>query len=210
MTGARRSNRPPSLDVPTVWTSEEPAISLAWITRARVGDSVSGDTVVVRPWGTGSLIAVIDALGHGPNAAKVAKVATDWLDVAESGTNVTDAVHGLHKALAGTRGAAGLLFFVAAAGIEVCSVGNVELRSQSKLPFVLTPGVLGVRLNRPKTSTLAAPMVERFVLFSDGISGRFDMKAHVKASPSELASHIFANHRHTHDDSTVLVVDVKV
>jgi hypothetical protein len=73
---------------------------------------------------------------------------------------------------------------------------------------VLTPGVVGVRLRSPRVSSASAPLTDRFVMFSDGISGRFDLKATTALSPADLASHIFAKHRHSHDDSTVAVVDV--
>lgn len=198
---------------PSVWASApeaSPAISVAWISRPRVGEVVSGDSIVVRPLGTALLVAVVDALGHGPNAAAVAKISTEWLQTTPSGgDDATSIVHGLHKVLHGSRGAATLTLIVSPQGVEACSVGNVELRSTTgKLPFVLTPGVLGQRLRHPKASFMGAPIVERFVLYSDGISGRFDLKALRSHSAPELATHIFASHRHPHDDASVVVVDV--
>lgn len=167
--------------------------------------------MVVRPRLDGALIAVIDALGHGPNAAKVADAAVAWLEQVPDAARVADIVQGLHRTLEGTRGAAAMIFSASSKGIEACSVGNVELRSTTgKLPFVLTPGVLGQRLRQPKTCATSAPLVDRFVIFSDGISGRFELKARAKDSPAELATFLFANHRHAHDDSTALVVDVEL
>ena len=55
---------------------------------------------------------------------------------------------------------------------------------------------------------MGAPSAERFVLFTDGISGRFDLKSLRSHSSAELATHIFASHRHSHDDASVVVVDV--
>lgn len=195
---------------PRIWSSESTSavrVSAAWMTRPRAGESVSGDAVVVRPASGGVLIAVVDALGHGPKAAEVAAASTGYLEAASHDT-ISGFVDGLHEALEGTRGAAALLLHVSASGLEVCSVGNVELRSSNaKHPFVLSPGVLGVRLRKPKICSWAASG-ERFVLFSDGISGRFDLKALRTQPPADVASHIFATHRHKHDDATVVVVDV--
>lgn len=209
-TSHRRSNPGPLKETaPQVWSSESglPRVSAAWITRPRLGETVSGDAVVVRQAGSSVLVAVVDALGHGPKAAAVADSSTEYLG-ATSHATVPAFVQGLHDALQGTRGAAALVLLLSEKGLEVCSVGNVELRStNSKLPFVLTPGVLGVRLRQPKICSWATT-AERFVLFSDGISGRFDIKALRTHSPPELASHIFATHRHSHDDATVVVVDV--
>jgi len=210
--GTKRSNRPPKLEEPMVWVSSAdrtPSVSAAWITRPRVGETESGDTVIVRRHGSGVLVVVVDALGHGPRAADVARTSTAWLDTAPSTAGAPGIVQGLHRALHGSRGAAALVMHLSASGIEACSVGNVELRSiTGRLPFVLTPGVLGVRLRSPKVSFVESPAAERFVLFSDGISGRFDLKSLRSHSPPEVASHIFASHRHAHDDATVVVVDV--
>lgn len=208
---SHRSNRPPPPLAVHSWALEAPDVRLAWITKPRVGESVSGDAVVVRRYGAGALVAVVDALGHGPNAARVQEAAVEWLGAAPDADTIDPLIQGLHKALAGLRGAATLLFGISARGIEACSVGNVSLRSVTgKLPFVLTPGVLGQRLRAPRTCFTAAPLTDRFVLFSDGISGRFDLKAEASQSPEELATHLFAKHRHAHDDSTAVVVDVKL
>lgn len=213
-TSPRRSNRPPQHHdgaAPTVWSSiDSPQVSIAWLTAPRVGEFVSGDAVLVRHIEATSkavLVGVIDALGHGPKAAVVADSSVDYL-AHNSHSGVSGYIAGLHENLQGTRGAAALLLLVSATTLEFCSVGNIELRSNvAKLPFVLTPGVVGVRLRQPKVAAVPA-IAERFVAYSDGISGRFDLRTLQGRSPSELASHIFATHRRSHDDATVVVIDV--
>lgn len=210
--GPRRSSHEPKAELPASWSTAEasdlPSVSVAWISRPRVGETVSGDAVIVRRHGGAVLIALVDALGHGPHAAVVADASTEWLGSTAAEGGVPELVSGLHKRLHGSRGAAALLFTVSTAGIQACSVGNVELRSMtSKLPFVLTPGVLGVRLRAPKICA-SPPLVDRFVLHSDGISSRFDLRAWRAHAPAELASAIFGAHRYAHDDATVVVVDV--
>jgi negative regulator of sigma-B (phosphoserine phosphatase) len=214
--GVRRSNRPAKLEQPMLWASSperySPRLSIAWISRPRVGETVCGDAVLVREHGNdgGVLVALIDALGHGPKAADVAQTSTEWLgSTASSGDNAPALVHGLHRALSGSRGAAALIVLFTSKGVEACSVGNVELRTTGKLPFVLTPGVLGVRLRPPRICFADGPINDRFVAYSDGISGRFDLKSLRSYSPSELATHIFATHRHEHDDASVVVIDVE-
>jgi phosphoserine phosphatase RsbX len=212
-TSFRRSNRPPPIKepVPSVWSaSEPPCVSIAWLTSPQVGESVNGDRVVVRRVEgikSAVLVGVIDALGHGPKAAVLADSSADYLG-RTTHPNVADCVNGLHTSLRGTRGVAALLFRVTEKTFEICSVGNIELRSSNtKLPFVLTPGVLGVRLRQLKVCEVPST-ADRFVLYSDGISGRFDLRALTAHSPAELAKHIFATHRRDHDDATVVVVDV--
>ncbi|MBX3259287.1 MAG: phosphoserine phosphatase [Labilithrix sp.] len=194
-----------------VWASEieAPRVSVAWLSRPRVGEIVSGDAVVVRQIGDAVLVAVIDALGHGPKAAEVADRSSEFFESVELTDGAPSLVRGLHERLQGSRGAAALIVVVSRTGVEACSVGNVELRSASgTLPFVLTPGVLGLRLRHPKICSSPGYLADRLVLYSDGISGRFDLKTLRAHAPPELASHIFASHRHEHDDATVVVVDV--
>lgn len=208
----RRSNRPPApatIEEPTVWTSEAPKVSAAWISRPRVGETACGDAVLVLARGESVLMIVVDALGHGPNAAAVSHAAIEWVRSTPSATTVLEITNGLHRALQASRGAAALVVSMSATGVEACGVGNVDLRSSTgRLPFVLTPGVLGVRLRAARSSRIEAPVKDRFIIFSDGISSRFDLRAAASLTPAEVASLLFTKHRHTHDDSSVLVADV--
>jgi negative regulator of sigma-B (phosphoserine phosphatase) len=183
---------------------------VAWLSHPCTGETLNGDAVVVREYGSDVLIAVIDGLGHGPKAADVAQAARTWLEAATpSADGALGLTRGLHSALQGSRGAAALVLLLAADRMEACSVGNVELRSSlGTLPFVLTPGVLGVRLRQPKVCSAPRLIAERLVLFTDGISGRFDQAALRPLSPQDSVSHIFSAHRHKHDDASVVVVDL--
>src|SRR4051812_10795955 len=120
------SFRPAPLE-PTRWASGPdggpPNISAAWLSQPRVGESVSGDAVVVRRHGNAVLVTLIDALGHGPRAAEVADAAVDWLGTAEE-PDTSGLVNGLHRKLVGSRGIAALLLLISAKGLEACSVGN--------------------------------------------------------------------------------------
>ena len=84
--GLRRSNRPPVVALPMSWSSAPedagPSVSVAWLSRPREGESVNGDAVIVRRHGDAVLVAVVDALGHGPKAAEVAEASTEWLAAA--------------------------------------------------------------------------------------------------------------------------------
>ena len=213
--GPRRSNHPPKPEQASTWVSADdgaPRVSMAWITRPRVGEVVSGDAVIVSQHNKSVMISVIDALGHGPKAADVAQTCTEWLGTTARGEMAAaGVVQGLHRALHGSRGAAALVLLLTTKGVEACSVGNVELRSSTgKLPFVLTPGVLGVRLRAPRSAFAAAPLSDRFVAYSDGISGRFDLKSMRAQSPAELAVYLFNTHRYDHDDASVVVIDVEL
>lgn len=199
------STRPPP--PPVTWSCDVPTISAAWITQAKLGEMSSGDAVVARAVDGGVLVGIVDALGHGPKANDIATLASKFLDQ-QTSCDVASIIAGLHQALVGTRGAAALVMAITEESIDVCSVGNVGLRStNSALTFMLTPGVLGSRLRTPKVCRTRRAQT-RLVIHSDGISGRFDLKAQNGLSPDEIATHIFAGHRYAHDDATVFVMDL--
>jgi phosphoserine phosphatase RsbX len=174
------------------------------------GEHVSGDAAVVRIAERFSLLAVIDALGHGPLAAAVAKTAIEHLAEAKLEAGIRAVIDDLHLALRGSRGAAAMVCIVEGDRIEGCGVGNVDLRTYgSRVPVILTPGVLGRTLNRVRTfsGTLAAG--DRLLFFTDGISSRFDIEPILRMPPRE-ACHEFVNrYRRSHDDATVLITDIQ-
>jgi phosphoserine phosphatase RsbX len=203
-----RANTPVT---PTAWSTPRADACVRgahWITAPRIGESVSGDAVVARDEGGVVMFALVDALGHGPTASHVAQRAIASLNETSLGGGALGVIQRLHGDLRGTRGAGALVMLVHGPEVEVCSVGNVELRcARSRLPFVLTAGVLGVRLRVPRVMRTAYVGGDRFALFSDGISRRFDLAPNAAASSHAAVVDIFSKHRHAHDDATILVVD---
>jgi negative regulator of sigma-B (phosphoserine phosphatase) len=181
------------------------------MTVPRDGERENGDTALVRRDGESMLIAVIDALGHGPPAAQAAGVGKAYLSAAPLDRGVRYVVEGLHDQLRGTRGAAAMLLLVQAGQLEGCGVGNVALRSyRARIPALLTPGVLGgAPLQRLRVFSAELSPGDRLVVHSDGIVARFDDEASKRASALETCRAIMERHRRPHDDATVLVTDVE-
>lgn len=179
--------------------------------RPRAGELRSGDAVVVRARGGRNLLAVIDALGHGDQAAAAADVARETLETIPLETPVVGMQEELHRALAGTRGAAAMLLLVADGVLEGCGVGNVEVRSHpGGVPAILSPGILGsfVRRFRPFRTTVEAGT--RLFVMSDGISlSRFSADAFASMDVVEACGGILEGHGRDHDDAAILVADVK-
>src|SRR2546422_418308 len=91
------------------------------------GEAESGDRHLVKPVGTGVLVAVVDGLGHGAEAASAAKAAVAALERHASESPVP-LLERCHRALKGTRGA---VMSVAAfsrhdRSMTWVGVGNVE------------------------------------------------------------------------------------
>ena len=109
-------------------------------TRCRRGETLSGDLAIVKLLPDGALVAAVDGLGHGGEAARAARTAERV--VRESpGRDLVSLVERSHKAMSETRGAAISLAFVSASEgrMSWLGVGNVEGRVLSGDPYTRSP-----------------------------------------------------------------------
>jgi negative regulator of sigma-B (phosphoserine phosphatase) len=176
----------------------------------RRGETENGDAVLSWDLGGVCVLAVVDALGHGPHAASAAGEAIEALREVEPDAGLSIIVQRLHQRLRGTRGAAAFVAKLTTERIEACSIGNVEARTASgSLPVVLTPGVLGLRFRAPRIFRGPVRVGERLVVFTDGISSRFTTETWRERPREELCRSIMAHYRRPHDDATVVVADLE-
>jgi negative regulator of sigma-B (phosphoserine phosphatase) len=174
------------------------------------GERSCGDTVVVRVEQGVALLAVIDALGHGAHAAVVADRGREFLAAAPLDRDVRTLTEGLHEALRGTRGAAAMCCLVRGDQIEGCGVGNVELRAlKSRVPVILTPGVVGVQMTRLRVFAGTLIPGARLCLFSDGISPRMDLERVERLAAEPACQTLVERYRRSHDDATLLIADLE-
>ena len=183
-------------------------VAVEFLTVPRDGEQENGDAVVVRHHQHGSLVAVIDALGHGARAATTAAVASRYITDAPIAAGLRKMIEGLHDALRGTRGAAAMVMHFAHGRLEGCGVGNVEVRGHNtRVPAVLTPGVLGGQMSRIKVFDAALTGRGRVVIFSDGISGRLALDDLGTTVAGDACRMLMERYRRPGDDATVLVTD---
>ena len=178
--------------------------------RPRPGEIENGDAVVVRHTARFSLVAVIDALGHGPVAARVASAAVAALTAATLPRRPEEALLDVHSALRGTRGAAATVVTLEDGIMRGCGVGNVEVRTPGRgSPVLLARGVLGsasLRL-RPFDTTLGPG--ERFAIFTDGLTRRLDLKSVRELALPDACNSLFARFAQELDDATLLIGEVR-
>jgi hypothetical protein len=156
-----------------------------------------------------AMIAVVDGLGHGREAAVASQAAVDCLKAASLGAPLIETMALVHAALSGTRGAGATICILRAREIEVCAVGNVELRSPNvRLPLVFSAGILGSRVNKFHICRATLGVRARLVLFSDGISSRTPVEDVRQLSPQAACDAIIKKYRRE-DDATVLVADTE-
>jgi Stage II sporulation protein E (SpoIIE) len=144
------------------------------------GETFSGDVVFVQSQGDGIFAAVIDALGHGPDAHKLgvqlSVALSRWLPEAAPPA-AEGALAVLHESARGTRGAAAAVAWLDTRTLEgwVAGVGNVRCRLFGAVTRTVefAEGVLGQRVRSPRPVSLALQPTDVLILFSDGVAGRF-------------------------------------
>jgi phosphoserine phosphatase RsbX len=184
-------------------------------TRSRRGEATSGDLAVVELLPEGALVAAIDGLGHGSEAARAAGAAGEV--VRERPTrDLVALAERCHGALCDTRGAAISLAFISPSESTMTwlGVGNVQGRVLSGGPSALRPkgslalgsGIPGHELPRMRPATLDVRPGDLLVLATDGIEVAFGDSLDVSGSPQAIAERILAAHRKPTDDALVLAV----
>jgi len=176
--------------------------------RPKDGEIVSGDATVSRQEGGRHLLAVIDGLGHGVEAHAAAAEACAYLEQVDLDRPIDRMIQDLHERLRATRGAAALVLVVSEARVVGCGVGNVDMRTRiGRIQHMLTPGVLGARLRKPKIFEGDLGDRDRIALFSDGIASSVDLEGSRDEAPAVAARSILAKYGRHYDDATVLVAD---
>lgn len=182
------------------------------VNRPKQGQSISGDTYFV--WEGDNqrvLVAVIDGLGGGEEARNASQSAVDVL-AANPEHALEDLIQRSHLALRSTRGAviALLRLDTAKRRADFIGVGNigVQVYSSEQIKPISKNGILGYRMPTLLPLHYTYNSGDTFVLYSDGISARFNLDGKIDAllSPQKLAEAILERYGKTNDDATVLVI----
>jgi len=185
----------------------------AWAGAPLDGD-VSGDCYVVAPLPHGALLAVIDGLGHGSEAARAAYAAATILQD-HTALPVHELVVRCHEGLRQTRGAVMSLatLDVRTSSIDWCGIGNVEgalFRAtpgtgRAREALVCPGGVVGYRLPATKVTRVSLRPRDVLVMATDGIREDFSESLDLASDAQRIADAIFAQHAKGSDDALVLV-----
>lgn len=179
------------------------------VTRPMPGQSESGDQFLVAPFLGGVLIAVVDGLGHGADAAVAAHAAIGVL-AAHAGEPVTALAQRCHQALRRTRGVVMSIASCHAAtnSMTWLGIGNVEgmLVSATGKPasLLLRGGIVGDRLPNLLPATLPLHRGDLLFFATDGIYSAFIRDIRFTEHPHELVHRIFMEHNRSTDDALLL------
>jgi len=178
------------------------------------GESESGDYSVVKSFDHGMLVAVIDALGHGHDAAQAARVAAAALEQ-YAHEKLEDLFRRCDDLMRDTRGAA-----ISVASIDRrnrtmswLGVGNVTgalvradtTADQRVKRLIVRGGVVGLRLPELRSSAMPLLPGDTLVLATDGVRIDFTDSLPAKVGPQPLAEQILQRYATHNDDALVLV-----
>ena len=187
-------------------------ISVASFVRNCVGERVSGDTVIMTQQEEHLFLAIVDALGHGPQANSVAQQAEQFLKDHWK-ADVLQTMLGLHKALSGTIGAAAGLCVVDTLKREVhyAGVGNTVFRivGSREARLISVDGIVGIHMHEPNVQNLKLNVSDVVLLYTDGVSDRFTVEQYpqiIYHSPAAVAHRVVERFGKTHDDATCMVM----
>lgn len=149
-------------------------------TRPYKGEQVCGDLAWVQYYEDCVFLAVIDAAGHGPEAAAIANDCKSIFNAHYSDEleQIIQLLHDYAKGL--SRGlVAGLCRVQITTGLmEYCGMGNIDVRIFGKQSrrFVSRDGVIGYQITKPITEDYILNDGDVLLMSTDGISTRFDLK----------------------------------
>lgn len=189
-------------------------IDTAFATLPLPGEKESGDLCLIKRVGVGTLVAVVDGLGHGEEAANAAHAAVGALE-RYAREPLSDLVRRCHEALLGLRGVVLGLAYLDPQGatltwLGVGNIGGILLRADSgsrpaRVTLVPSAGFIGGDPPHPTTRSVPLALGDTVLLFSDGIKEGFADSVVVTNTPKEIVDSAISRHTKGNDDALILV-----
>ncbi|HUC53380.1 MAG TPA: SpoIIE family protein phosphatase [Candidatus Cybelea sp.] len=195
-------------------TIKEPMVEYGVAKHVLRGQGESGDLHLVCCSQNGVLVAAIDGLGHGEEAADAARTAAALLKNSLD-EPVISLVERCHQELKGTRGAVLSLAFIATdkqmmTWIGIGNVQGVLMRANTKRgngqeSLLLRGGVVGAQLPSLQATVLPISRGDTLIFATDGIRSDFSADLSVRENPQRAADRILNQYQRGNDDALVLV-----
>jgi negative regulator of sigma-B (phosphoserine phosphatase) len=181
--------------------------------KALDSQSETGDAYLVQPTANGLLLAVVDGLGHGSEAAAAAKVAMSCIE-GSAGRGLIPLLQLCHSCMKRTRGA--VMNLASFNGndntMSWLGVGNIEgvlIRADANASpprenILLRGGVVGLNLPQLFASATTVSRGDTLIFATDGIHNSFADGLALMDSPQKLAERIGGNFCKGTDDALVV------
>ena len=198
-----------------IWKIDRPreAFDIGGIGVPKSGEMICGDAWGSDIEGERLGVAVIDGLGHGPDAAAASHAALAVFR-RSAGLSPAQIIERMHPALRSTRGAAIALATINRdrGTVVYCGVGNISgtILSAGRIQRMVSHnGTVGHALRKVQEFHYTIQPNDLMVMHSDGISAGWTIEEYsgvLRHHPGILAASIYRDHCRGRDDATVVVV----
>ncbi len=195
-------------------TMRAPIVEYGVANFALPGQGESGDYHLVCWNQQGVLIAAIDGVGHGEEAANAAKIAASILKTGVE-EPIISLVEQCHERLRSTRGVVlslasidpvhGMMTWLGVGNVQGVLLRGDAKKGSSQETLLLRAGVVGSRLPPLQAAVLPIAKGDTLFLVTDGISGDFAGNLSTLGNPQRAADRILERYRVGNDDALVLV-----
>lgn len=184
------------------------------ISRPKLGEIANGDSYVIKQTKTGSLIAVIDGVGHGVLAHQASNAARQYIE-RHAELPLLDIFKGVDRACAATRGVvmAIAVFDWHQKVFRFASVGNIEVSvfhdNREKPKFIVRRGIVGKHAPQPVITENEWHVGDMLALHSDGLSTHWswnDFTLYAEYPAQVIAENIYNVTQKNYDDATIIIV----
>jgi negative regulator of sigma-B (phosphoserine phosphatase) len=179
------------------------------------GQGESGDQHLVTYNQWGALIAVIDGLGHGEEAANAARAAVSILQ-ARADEPIISLIEQCHEKLRQTRGVVlslasidtshGLMTWLGVGNVQGVLMRADSRKENARETLLLRGGLVGSQLPPLQATILQISRGDTVYFATDGIRRDFAQSLTALENPQRAADRILAQFRNGNDDALVSVV----
>lgn len=179
------------------------------------GQGESGDRHLVNGHRSGVLIAAIDGIGHGEEAADAASVAAATLK-AGGDEPIISLVERCHEKLRGTRGvvlslasidiAHGLMTWLGVGNVHGVLMRADPNKGNALETLLLRGGVVGSQLPPLQATVLQISRGDTLYFATDGVRSNFVQSLTALENPQRAADRILGRFMNGNDDALILVV----
>jgi phosphoserine phosphatase RsbX len=194
--------------------SVPPIIECGVACYALPGQTESGDRHLVRQRSNGVLIAVVDGLGHGDEAAAAAKLAVSILQGSRQ-DSVIALMQQCHEKLRGTRGVVmsmalidpvqGLMTWIGVGNVQGVLLRHGAIKGSGHEELLLRGGVVGAQLPPLQAAVLPVTHGDTVVFATDGIRNEFSEDVSALEPPQKCADRILGAYCRGSDDALIVV-----
>jgi phosphoserine phosphatase RsbX len=178
------------------------------------GQGESGDHHLLRCHRDGVLVAAIDGIGHGEEAAEAAKAAASILKDCVN-EPIISLVEQCHEKLRPTRGVVlsvasidrvhGMMTWLGVGNVQGVLMRADAKNGNPKETLLLRAGVVGSRLPPLQATVLPVAKGDTLFFVTDGVSSHFTENLSILVNPQRAAERILERYRTGIDDALVLV-----